>query len=260
MTHWQDFILSIDSRRDIYIGNDTETTLKFCAEHFIDVASTAIAEQDKFCVALSGGKTPENLFKMLASPTYRSKLDWSKIFLFWSDERCVPPTHSESNYFMAMNAGLASLPIPSEHIFRMPAESSDREEAAETYEKLIKKHTVSEAFDLVALGMGEDGHTASLFPKTHGLHTETEALVIPNFIPQKDTWRMTLTFKCINEARHIAIYVLGKNKASMLKRVFNDPYDPNILPIQEIGSPTHKALWIADRDAAAELSNFIPGK
>ena len=102
------------------------------------------------------------------------------------------------------------------------------------------------------LGMGEDGHTASLFPRTHGLHSQ-DRWVVANYIPEKHTWRMTLTFECINAAKHISIYVLGKSKSSMVKRVLSNPYEPDELPIQRIGIPEHKALWILDQDASKEL-------
>lgn len=245
-------ILSFDDRRDIAILGDMKNAIQFCADHFVDIVKMAQAAKGSCAVALSGGSTPKAIFQLLASPPYRTKIDWKNLLLFWSDERCVPPTDPESNYHMAMEAGFASLPIPKNHIFRMPADSEDLDGAAKAYEKLILKNIPEGVFDLVMLGMGEDGHTASLFPKTHGLHSE-EGLVTPNFIPQKNTWRMTLTYECINASKHIDIYVLGKNKAEMVKHVLTSAYDPDMLPIQKIGTRSHKALWILDKDAAAQL-------
>lgn len=252
---WKNLITSFDDRRDLLIPGDTKETLEFCAEHFVISADEAIAARDVFTVALSGGSTPKAIYQLLATQKFKSKVDWSKVKFFWSDERCVPPSDLESNYHMAMAAGLASLPIPKNQIFRMPADKSDLNAAALAYEEVILKHVKDGIFDLVMLGMGEDGHTASLFPKTHGLHPG-ERLAIANYIPQKETWRMSLTFECINQAHSIVIYVIGKSKASMLKRVLTSPFEPDVLPIQNVGTRTHKALWIADNEAASAL---VPG-
>lgn len=244
-----------DDRRDIAIPGNAEETLRYCAEQFITIGNTAIREHGSFNVALSGGSTPKALFQLLASPEFKSGIDWSHVVLFWSDERNVQPDDLQSNYKMAMDAGFASLPIPQENIHRMPAEGIEIEDSAKEYEKLILELVPNASFDLVMLGMGEDGHTASLFPKTHGLHAE-DRLVIANFIPELNIWRMTLTYECINSAKNISIYVIGKNKSEMIKRVLSDPQDPDELPIQKIGTRLHKALWIADTDAASELSDL----
>jgi 6-phosphogluconolactonase len=248
-------IRSYDERRDIAIPGNKEATLRFCIENFIAVARKSIEERGAFSVALSGGSTPKAIYELLTQPQYRDQIDWNRALIFWSDERSVPPTDPESNYHMAMEAGLKTLPIPKDHIFRMEAEHNIEENALK-YDELIKTKLSPGIFDLVMLGMGDDGHTAPLFPKTHGLHSN-QRLAIANFIPQKDTWRMTLTFECINQARHIAFYVLGKSKAEMLKRVLSSPYDPDLFPSQRVGTPTHKALWIADRDAAHLLNGTI---
>lgn len=250
--NWKEVITSFDDRRDIVVPGKKEETLKYCAEHFISIAQEAIAAHGMFAVALSGGSTPKAIYKLLASAEYRNQLDWSLVKLFWSDERCVAPDDKESNYHMAMEAGLASLPIPANHIFRMPADSSDLEEAAKDYEKTLLENIPDGFFDLIMLGMGEDGHTASLFPKTHGLHVNGR-LVIANFIPQKNVWRMTLTFSCINNSHKTAIYVLGENKAKTLKLIFTSPYNPDTFPIQAIGTRMNKALWIVDAEAASEI-------
>lgn len=240
---------SFDERRDIISFENSADAIIFSVENFIKLASEAIAVRKVFTVALSGGSTPKTIFQLLTSPEYRHKVDWQYVKLFWSDERCVSPEDAESNYRMAMEAGFTTLPIPSENIFRMETEGANLEAleiAALKYEALIATHVPNKAFDLVMLGMGDDGHTASLFPKTHGLKIEGH-LAIANFIPQKNTWRMTLTFECINSARAIVIYVLGAGKAAMLHKIFNNPYDPNSLPIQKIGTAVHKALWITDQ-------------
>lgn len=245
-------ISTFDDRRDLALPGNLEQTLTFCVEHFIEIGKSAIAKQGIFSVALSGGSTPKAIFQLLATDTYRSLLDWSRVQLFWSDERCVPPSDPDSNYKMAMDAGFSKLPLDPQKIFRMPADSADLDQAAHDYEQTIKKHVPNAQFDLVMLGMGEDGHTASLFPKTHGLSVEGK-LVTANFIPQKDCWRMTLTYEEINSSHHIAIYTLGKSKAEMVEKVLHSSYEPELFPIQRVGTRQNKVLWILDSDAAANL-------
>lgn len=245
-----------DERRNIAIPGDKNETLKFCVAHFIELASAAIQRRGVFFVALSGGSTPQAIFQGLAEEKHRQSLDWSRIQFFWSDERCVSPDDAQSNYGSAMKAGLDKIPIPSDQIHRMKGEIPP-EEAAKEYEELIEKTLRGEPFDLVMLGMGDDGHTASLFPKTHGLHAP-HRLVTANYVPKLSTWRITLTYSCMNAARDIAIYVLGKNKAETVKRVFSSPYDPDLYPIQKIGTPANHATWILDQEAASLLNHDNP--
>lgn len=249
--NWKSNIRAFDARRDIIIPGSAQETITFCAKQFIQIGQQAIQDHDFFAVALSGGSTPNAIFKELTSPQYRDQLNWSKVYCFWSDERSIPPNHPESNYHMAMQSGLSALPIPKEHIFRMEAEK-DIEENAHKYEELFFKLVPSKQFDLLMLGMGEDGHTASLFPLTHGLHTK-DKFIIGNYVPQKHTWRMSATYACIHSARVICIYVIGKNKAEMAAKALLGAYDPDNLPVQRVGTPTHKAIWILDQDAASKL-------
>lgn len=248
---WSKKIYSHDSRRDLIIPGDKEATLAFCAEHFCSVGSDAIRSDGVFCVALSGGSTPKRIFELLTLPSMAKKLDWSKLMLFWSDERAVSPDHPDSNYRMAMDAGFRHLRVLPQNIFRMEAEKNIESNALH-YEGLIKTHVPNGQFHLMMLGMGEDGHTASLFPNTHGLNASGR-LVVANFVPQMHCWRMSLTYDCINQARHIAIYVLGKSKAEMVDKALNGLENPQIIPIQQVGSPLSKALWILDQEAASLL-------
>lgn len=252
LQRWNKFIHPVDIRRDIIVPGNRETTLDFCVEAFIQAAEEAIEERGAFYVALSGGSTPKAVFAKLAEEPFRKSIDWSKVHLFWSDERCVPPDNNESNYHMAMEAGFASLPVVPEQIHRMPAEV-DVEAGAVNYEQEIAKLLPDLSFDLILLGMGDDGHTASLFPETHGLHPNEERLVIANYVPQKETWRMSFTFHLINLAKQIHIYVLGANKADIAYHVLKGSYEPDHYPIQRVGEEHHKALWILDNDAAAHL-------
>ena len=242
--------ISWDARREIIVPGDKETTLNFCVEHFLFLAHEAIKRRGKFTVALSGGSTPKALFELLTSPAHKNELDWTKIHLYWGDERSCAPTSPESNYHMALEAGFKNLPV---RIYRMQAEEKIQEHALD-YEKLLPA-----SFDLIMLGMGDDGHTASLFPHTTALHENTH-LVTANFVPRLNTWRMTLTYKCINAAAHTTIYVLGASKKEMLSQIFLSPDDYDTLPSQKIGTPTHKALWIADKDAATLLLPHFKGK
>lgn len=245
-------IASFDDRRTLFIASSTQQAIHFSVEHLIALANEAIASRGHFYIALSGGKTPKAIFASLASPENASRIDWQHVSLFWSDERAVGPDDSESNFRSAMDAGLGSLPLQPSEIYRLKGESSDLDAAALEYETIIREKLKGAPFDLVMLGMGDDGHTASLFPKTHGLHAE-ERLVIANYIPQKACWRLTLTMECINKSLHCVFYVLGKEKASMLKQVLAGPYSPDELPAQKVGTRTHKALWIVDAAAASAL-------
>ncbi|SRR5581483_8676490 len=241
----------LDERRKIIVPGDTQMTIIFCVEHFISIAKQAIKDHGAFYVALSGGSTPKAIFEHLSSAPYNQMVEWNKVHLFWSDERAAPPESPESNYHMAMHAGLSQLPIPKNQIHRMRAEENI-EENATAYSKEIAETLKKHSFDLVMLGMGEDGHTASLFPHTAALKIEN-GLAAANYIPAKNTWRMTLTFDCINQAENIAIYVLGASKKSTLVKVLFSHYQFEEYPIQKVGTSLRKALWIADQDAAEEL-------
>lgn len=241
-------IRSIDERREIAILDTQEKAVQFAAEHFIQTAKISINERGSFTVALSGGSTPKAVFENLVRH-YGNQLDWSKVKLFWGDERAVPPDHPQSNYKMAMEAAFAKLPIKKENIFRMKGEGNIEDNALD-YERLLLDNAPNGVIDLMILGMGEDGHTASLFPLTHGLHSGSR-YAIANYIPEKNEWRMTLTFLCINQSRYLVAYILGKNKAEMLKKVLQEPYQPDILPIQRVGTPDSKLLIITDQETAS---------
>ncbi len=244
-------ITPLDEKREVAILGYKEEAIRYAAEHFIQAAKESIAERGIFNVALSGGSTPKAIFQTLTSPPYSTLVDWKKVNLFWSDERAVPPQHPESNFRMAMEAGFDKL-MPAANVFRMQGEG-DIEKNAHEYEKILLKIVKDGALDYIMLGMGEDGHTASLFPKTHGLHCDEDRLVIGNFIPRLKDWRMTLTFSCINAAKQIVVYILGKSKAEMLRRIVQDPAQPDLYPLQAVGTPDNKLLIIADKEAASLL-------
>lgn len=243
-------IQNYDERRNIVILSDKEKAVDFAVEHFIKAANQAIKNHGFFAVALSGGTTPKAIFKKLCENENVKKVDYSKVLLFWSDERAVSKEDESSNYKMAMDAGFRSL-VPEDHIFPMDG-LGNLELNANAYEATIKFALPSGQFDLVMLGMGDDGHTASLFPNTEALHIKNK-LVAANQVPQKNTSRLTFTFLCINLAKEIVIYVLGEEKAAIVKEVFHSPFDLNQLPVQAIGTKEHKALWILDDKSASQL-------
>jgi len=243
-----------DERRDIAHPGDQSETIIFCVEHFINCAKEAIKTHGHFAVALSGGSTPKAIFEKLSTAPNSTEIDWTKILIFWGDERNVPPTDQSSNFRMAMDAGLKTLSIPPQHVFRMEGEENI-EENAKAYDAKIHEVLKERPFDLVMLGMGEDGHTASLFPGTKAL-SETTSWVVANEVPSQKTTRMTLTLPCINRARNIVIYVLGKNKAEMVGKVLLEKHDPPF-PIDRIGLPENKALWVLDTEAATPILNKL---
>ncbi len=244
-------IQNFDERRNVALPGNYEQTLDFCVEYFFERALEAIEKKGFFTIALSGGSTPKAILKKLTQPHNIKRLDWKKVYFFFGDERCVPPDHNDSNYKMAMNAALAFLKVPQKNIFRMVAESN-AEKNAEHYAILISEKVPEGAFDLITLGMGEDGHTASLFPNTEALKVEDRWVTV-NHVPQKQTQRMTLTYPIINRAHHICFFVLGPGKSERVASVLKGSYNPLQYPSQKIGTEESKALWILDNDAAAEF-------
>jgi len=228
------------------------------AKLFADTVSTVAASRGVARVAISGGSTPKTMFEFLADPShpFAGSIPWSKLQLFWVDERCVPPTHPESNYGMTLAAMLSKVPLPAENVHRMEGEL-DPEEASWRYEAEIRNTFKLEGaetptFDLILLGLGPDGHTASLFPHTEGLN-EMSRICMANHVPQKDTWRLTLTWPVITQGRTVAFLIEGEEKAAMVGTVFTGAYDPETYPAQLIRPANGKLLLLLDAAAAAGL-------
>lgn len=211
---------------------------------------TRLQEVDRFSLVLSGGSTPQALYRQLANFPYAAEINWTHLHVFWGDERCVPPDHPQSNYRMACQALLDHVPVPPEHIHRMRGELPP-EEAARAYAQVLDQFFGERQpqFDLVLLGMGADGHTASLFPHSAALQ-ETQRWVVANYAPSQASWRITLTIPALNAAREVAFLVSGSDKASTLQRVLDGPYQPEELPAQFI----QPAVWLVDAAAASRLS------
>ena len=228
------------------------------AQLFAERVEHAVAQRGIARVALSGGSTPQATFKLLADDTgpFQKTIPWDKVQLFWVDERCVAPDDPESNYGVCRELLLSKVGIPAANVFRMEGEL-DPEEAASRYESVLRntlklEGAESPAFDLIVLGMGPDGHTASLFPHTEAIN-ELGRLTVANHVAQKDTWRITLTWPVINQGREVAFEMDGAGKADMLERVFLGPRDPDSLPSQLIRPSSGKLLLLLDKAAAAKL-------
>jgi 6-phosphogluconolactonase len=245
-------LIQWDDCKNLLIPGNKEETIDFCASHFINLAKECIKSSGKFCVALSGGSTPRPIYELICTK-YKNEIDWSKVFLFWGDERSVNPTDRESNYLMAMTSGFGNVGVKADHIFRMRAEFEEKQildDHAKVYEELILSNVEKGSFDLIILGVGEDGHTASLFPNTSAL-SETKRLVVANYVPSKKTWRMTFTFGLINQARQIVFYLYGDSKKEKVQEIFTTK---DLYPCQFIGSKKSKALWIMDQEASRLIS------
>jgi 6-phosphogluconolactonase len=238
-----------DPRRVLHLCSDRETLVRHAAEDFVRVGNECIAEHGCFSVALSGGSTPLALYQLLASEVYAAALDWSRVHLFWGDERCVPPDSPDSNYGAAMRTGLDRLSIPAGQIHRIHAEEHIEANAL-AYDRLLREALPRGRLDLLLLGIGEDGHTASLFPHTRALH-ETQALCVANWVEQKETWRVTLTYPGIGLADRIWFLVTGPSKADILAEVLTDLSGQ--FPASCIGSGDHPATFMVDREAASLL-------
>jgi 6-phosphogluconolactonase len=241
---------------EYYVYPDAAGFARHAAKYFADQIRAAVDQRGLARIAISGGNTPQPVFALLAGDGLRDSVPWAKVQLFWVDERSVPPDASDSNYGMTRKALLEKVPIPEANVFRMEGELP-AEEAAAHYESAIRNTMRLEGaelptFDLIALGMGDDGHTASLFPHTEGLY-EFGRLVIANHVPQKDTWRITLTSPVINQARNVIFLIQGADKAAVLKRVLLGPYEPETLPSQLIQPASGKITILLDEAAAAEL-------
>ena len=224
------------------------------AIHWVELAQEAINSRGRFDVALAGGSTPKATYTLLATPGFFRRVDWTRVFVFWGDERCVPADHPDSNYRMACETWLKHVPIPEENIHRLAGEV-DPEVGAAEYETMLRGFFAGEAvprFDLILLGMGADGHAASLFPGTGGVN-ERKRWVIGQYVEKLSAWRLTLTPVAINGARNVTFLVSGQAKASTLQRVVNGPYEPELLPAQVVRPRRGKLLWLVDEAAASQL-------
>jgi 6-phosphogluconolactonase len=224
------------------------------ARHVVEASRVAIDARGRFLLTLSGGSTPRALHQLLAAPPMVDQVDWSSVQIFFGDERCVAPDDQRSNYRMAVETLLDRVPIPEQNVHRMRGELPPRQ-AAEEYEAELQFVFGDDPprLDLVLLGMGDNGHTASLFPGLTAVH-EQRRLVVAEYIPEVDMWRISLTPAMLNLAREDVFLVAGAAKTSMLRRVLEGPYIPAELPAQVVRPVDGTVLWLVDTAAAAELS------
>jgi len=240
--------------KEVIVSNDTGELSHRAADKLVDISRESIAASGRFTVALSGGSTPKALFRLLSSDAYRNEVGWSNTLFFFGDERNVPPDAEESNFRMANEHLFTPLGISDEKIFRWKTELGDPSAAADDYEAKLRStiDTKVPIFDLIFLGMGPDGHTASLFPYTNALD-ETGRLAVANPVPQMNTTRLTLTYPAINAARNVAFLIAGAEKADMLAKVIDGNGDLHELPSCGIDPKNGRLFWFVDSAAAARL-------
>ena len=238
--------------------DDLAALARAAAEEFAHAAEEAVRARGRFTVALSGGSTPRSLHRLLATD-YRDRIDWRAVHVFWGDERHVPPDHPESNFRMARETLLDAVPVPPENIYRIPAENPDAARAAMDYEEtLCAAFGLSRGelprFDLLVMGIGEDGHTASLFPGSDALH-ERERLVIAPWVEKLGTFRITLTPPVLNHGANVLFLVSGEEKAEAVRTALEGERDPDRCPAQIVRPESGSLLWLVDRAAASRLDS-----
>jgi 6-phosphogluconolactonase len=238
------------------VYENAEELARAGAQLFVDRAEDAIRARGRFRIALSGGSTPQRVYELLATPAFSRRADWDRVDLFWGDERYVPADDRDSNYRMTAEALLDHVPVPSANVHRVRTEISPPSAAASAYEDEIRQvfgePTSAPQFDLIYLGLGVNGHTASLFPHSPALH-ESSHLVVADFVTEVNAWRISMTLPLLNQGRVVAFLAEGAQKAQVLHEVLLGPRDPERLPAQLI-SPQGKLLWMVDAAAAALVS------
>jgi 6-phosphogluconolactonase len=251
------------SQPEIIICRNARELALRAAEQFVALARSAIARSGRFAVALAGGSTPRAAYALLASPEFSERVDWPRVHLFWGDERCVPPDHADSNYRMVEEALLAKIRIPPENIHRMPGEKEPAAAAA-AYEAELRKFFAVERggwprFDLIFLGLGEDGHTASLFPGVAALD-ETDRWVAAVYVEKFRSYRLTLTLPAINAAAQVTFLVSGASKAKIVGEILSSDSSSSDYPAAKVSPSDGRLTWMLDRDAAKDLPIMVSGR
>ncbi len=248
---------------DVQVYPDANSLARAAAEYFVTLAAEAITARGRFVVALSGGSTPRATYALLASDEFAARVDWSRVHVFWGDERCVLPGHPDSNYRLAREVLLDKIPIPAGNVHRIRGEL-DPDQAAVAYQAELETVLGADGrfasrsqppprgrLDLILLGMGADGHTASLFPGTAAIHEQTR-WVVAHYVEKLGAWRVTLTPVAINGAAHVTFIVAGRGKAERLREVLAGPYQPDVLPVQIVRSADGRLRWLVDAAAATQ--------
>lgn len=243
---------------DVSIFPDGGQLSVAAAEYIVRVAQESIATHGRFTIALSGGSTPRKLYAMLADEPYRGQIDWALTEIFWSDERCVSPDDEESNYHLAQQVMLSKLPLAASQIHRVPADEPDREAASLAYTQEMRRVFGTDGvphFDLIQLGMGPEGHTASLFPHQASLK-EQQRLVMSVTVPKPPPPRLTFTPPLLNAAVHTLFLVTGPDKSEAVQAVLEKPYQPDEYPAQIIRPTEGEVTWMLDTAAASLLTKY----
>jgi 6-phosphogluconolactonase len=243
-----------DPSLDLRIVPDAAAIAQEAARLVRADAAAAIAGRGVFRIALAGGRTPKGVYEALAAAGETPAIDWSRVELYFGDERHVAPEHPDSNYRMVRESLLNRVPVPPEHVHRIPAEETDAGEVADAYARTLRRGFGLgpgewPRFDLVLLGMGQDGHTASLFPHTSALD-EAERLVVAVWVASLQSSRISLTLPVINHARHVTVLAGGAEKSAALHAALDGPADPDTYPIQRVRPLDGRLTWIVDRAAA----------
>lgn len=245
--------------RQITVLPDLDAMSQEAARRFVGAAKMAVSARGRFTVALAGGSTPERLYRLLASDTYRDQVPWQATHVFFGDERAVPPDDAQSNYRMARRALLDAVPIPPAQVHRMEGER-DPLEAATAYEQAVRQDFglgVGQVprFDLILLGMGPDGHTASLFPRTKALEDFAD-LVVANYVEKLETWRLTFTYPVLNAAAQVLFLVGGTDKAAAVRAVLQGEPNREEYPSQGVLPTDGTVTFLLDTTAAASLTDI----
>jgi 6-phosphogluconolactonase len=244
------------AKGEIFIHRDLDELSRNVAEEFIRLAERAIRDSGRFIVALSGGSTPQRLFKLLAEPEYSPRVPWQQVHLFWGDERCVPPDHPESNYGAARSLLISKIPVPDDNVHRLVGEKEPQLAAAEYEQTLKALFSLAPGqwprFDLILLGIGDDGHTASLFPDNDALRDQQNLVVAP-YVETLQAHRLTLTLPVINHAANIWFLVSGGSKARVLRQILKGDSGSARIPATLVEPVNGRLIWFITQDAARDL-------
>jgi len=244
----------------IAIFDDKHTLSQNVAEYIMRIVKESIALYGRFTIALTGGTTPGEAYSLLGSEPIKSQIDWQRVHIFWGDERCVAQNNPDSNFYLAQEVLLDKIAIPKSHIHPMPADQPDRDVASQAY-TVEMQHTFGTngipSFDLIHLGMGPEGHTASLFPHQASLH-EIHRLVMPVSVPKPPPDRLTFTPPLLNAARNVLFLVTGSDKAEALHAVLEGEYQPDEYPAQIVRPTNGEVVWMLDRAVAQNLHVHNP--
>jgi 6-phosphogluconolactonase len=248
--------IQLQPHESLLVLPDAPAAAQAAAEHVVKMFSGVACDAER-SVALAGGRTPAAMYRLLTQSPWRERVDWARINWFWGDERCVPPDHPDSNYRMAMETLLTPLGVPSSRIHRMPADAPDRDAAARDYEATIRRIVPADAdnvpqLDLILLGIGADGHTASLFPGSSGL-AGRQRLVVAHHAPAPNAMRMTLTYPLLWHAKHILFLTCGADKSQAVRRIFTQPVE-DAPPAASVRYARGSILWLLDHASAALLA------